>query len=56
MALLEVGDRVQVESGSTGRVVEVNDGNARVEFDDGKPSGWYRREEHLVDFGVLKLI
>ncbi|MHA3021134.1 hypothetical protein ACXPWS_12830 [Mycobacterium sp. BMJ-28] len=51
---LDIGDRVQVVSGSTGRVVEVNDADARVEFDDGKPSGWYGRTEHLLDFGVLK--
>lgn len=53
---LDIGDRVQIVSGSTGHVVEVNDTNARVEFDDGKPSGWYGRDEHLVDFGVLKLL
>lgn len=56
MALLDVGDEVQTESGRIGRVVEVNDLNARVEFDDHKRSGWYGRNEHMVDFGVLNLI
>ncbi len=54
MDQLEIGDRVQVQSGSTGRVVDVTDTNALVDFDDDKPSGWYGRDEHLVDFGVLK--
>ncbi|WP_156659395.1 hypothetical protein [Mycobacterium sp. 852002-53434_SCH5985345] len=56
MELLKVGDRVITVSGSPGSVVEVNDTNARVEFDDGKPSGWYGRDEHHFDGGVLKLL
>ena len=56
MAKLQVGNRVVMESGSTGRVAEVTDTDARVEFDDDRQSGWFGREEHLVDFGVLKLL
>lgn len=56
MRLLDVGDEVLTVSGSTGRVVEVNDLNARVEFYDEKPSGWYARNEHHHEGGVLTLL
>ena len=56
MELLKVGDRVQNRSGWTGTVVEVNDTNALVEFDNGQPSGWFGRDEHHHDGGVLRLI
>lgn len=54
--LLKVGDRVQNRSGWSGSVVEVLGAGARVEFDNGQPSDWFGRDEHLIDGGVLKLI
>lgn len=55
MELLKVGDRVENQSGWTGTVVEVNETNALVEFDNGEPSGWFGRE-HRDDGGLLDLI
>ncbi|WP_157859026.1 MULTISPECIES: hypothetical protein [Mycobacteroides] len=54
--LLKVGDRVQNRSGWTGTVVEVQETNALVQWDNGEPSGWFGRDEPTIDGGVLKLI
>jgi hypothetical protein len=56
MELLKVGDQVQNQSGWTGTVVEVDDTNATVEFDNGQPPGRFGRNEHHYDGGVLRLI
>ncbi|WP_157894368.1 hypothetical protein [Mycolicibacterium wolinskyi] len=56
MELLEVGDRVQNRSGSTGTVVEIDGDQAVVQFDNGEPSGRFGRDEHHYDGGVLSRI
>lgn len=56
MELLKVGDRVENRSGWTGTVVEVDDTNATVRFDNGEPSGRFGRDAHHYEGGVLRLI
>lgn len=56
MELLKVGDRVENRSGWTGTVTQLNDDNALVEWDHDEPPGWFGRDEHHYDGGVLRLI
>lgn len=56
MELLKIGDRVENRSGWTGTVVEVDDTNATVRFDNGEPPGRFGRDEHHYDGGVLRLL
>lgn len=56
MKLLDIDDRVENRSGWTGTVVEIRDDNALVKFDNGQPPGWFGRDEHHYDGGVLRLI
>lgn len=56
MELLKVGVRVENRSGWTGTVVEVDDTNATVRWDNGEPPGRFGRDEHHRDGGVLTLI
>jgi len=47
---------VENRQGWGGRVVHVNEDNALVEWDNGQLSGWFGRDEHHYDGGVLRLL